>query len=150
MLKLFICFSDILCLTFTTTLLDVSNVCPFNEPGKAQTALSVSAPRFCQDCRTMYNTRIVYYGVLLLLAAVTNTDSTKCSRIIEGTTAPRSNAMGKYDFFLTLFNRTDKVYAYMPNTRYNVLTVIIEIQLKLLNPMSLSEVTSSVCCNIQC
>ncbi|XP_011066221.1 PREDICTED: spondin-1 isoform X5 [Acromyrmex echinatior] len=73
---------------------------------------------------TMYNTRIVYYGVLLLLAAVTNTDSTKCSRIIEGTTAPRSNAMGKYDFFLTLFNRTDKVYAYMPNTRYNVILEI--------------------------
>ncbi|KYN21402.1 PREDICTED: spondin-1 isoform X3 [Trachymyrmex cornetzi] len=68
----------------------------------------------------MYNTRIVYHGVLLLLAAVTNTDSTKCSRIIEGTTAPRSNAVGKYDFFLTLFNRTDKVYAYMPSTRYNV------------------------------
>ncbi|KAG5337853.1 SPON1 protein, partial [Acromyrmex heyeri] len=69
----------------------------------------------------MYNTRIVYHGVLLLLAAVTSTDSTKCSRIIEGTTAPRSNAAGKYDFFLTLFNRTDKVYAYMPNTRYNVI-----------------------------
>ncbi|KYN37274.1 Spondin-1 [Trachymyrmex septentrionalis] len=68
----------------------------------------------------MYNTKIVYHGVLLLLAAVTSTDSTKCSRIIEGTTAPRSNAIGKYDFFLTLFNRTDKVYAYMPNTRYNV------------------------------
>lgn len=68
----------------------------------------------------MYNTRIVYHGVLLLLAVVTSTDSTKCSRIIEGTTAPRSNAVGKYHFFLTLFNRTDIVYAYMPNTRYNV------------------------------
>ncbi|KYN06260.1 Spondin-1 [Cyphomyrmex costatus] len=68
----------------------------------------------------MYNTRIVYHGILLLLAAVTSTDSTKCSRIIEGTTAPRSIALGKYHFFLTLFNRTDIVYAYMPNTRYNV------------------------------
>ncbi|XP_018059151.1 PREDICTED: spondin-1 isoform X1 [Atta colombica] len=68
----------------------------------------------------MYNTRIVYHGVLLLFVTVTSTDSTKCSRIIEGTTSPRSNAVGKYDFFLTLFNRTDKVYAYMPNTRYNV------------------------------
>jgi len=67
----------------------------------------------------MYNTRIVYHGVLLLFVTVTSTDSTKCSRIIEGTTSPRSNAVGKYDFFLTLFNRTDKVYAYMPNTRYN-------------------------------
>lgn len=69
--------------------------------------------------QAMYNTRIVYHGVLLLLAVVTSTDSTKCSRIIEGTTAPRSNAVGKYHFFLTLFNRTDIVYAYMPNTRYN-------------------------------
>ncbi|XP_011873806.1 PREDICTED: spondin-1 isoform X3 [Vollenhovia emeryi] len=68
----------------------------------------------------MYNTRILYHGVLLLLAATTSTDSTKCSRIIEGTTVPRSHAEGKYHFFMTLFNRTEVVYAYMPNTKYNV------------------------------
>lgn len=70
----------------------------------------------------MYNTRrciILYHGVLLLLAATTSTDSIKCSRIIEGTTAPRSHAEGKYHFYMTLFNRTEIVYAYMPNTRYS-------------------------------
>ncbi|XP_028047535.2 spondin-1 isoform X2 [Monomorium pharaonis] len=68
----------------------------------------------------MYKAWIVYHGVLLLLAAATTTDSTKCSRVIEGTTGPRSNALGRYHFFVTLFNRTDMVYAYMPNTRYSV------------------------------
>ncbi|XP_077276011.1 spondin-1 isoform X1 [Temnothorax americanus] len=68
----------------------------------------------------MYNTRILYHGILLLLATATTTDSTKCSRIIEGTTEPRSNALSKYHFFMTLFNRTDIAYAYMPNTRYSV------------------------------
>jgi len=70
----------------------------------------------------MYNTRrciILYHGVLLLLTATTSTDSIKCSRIIEGTTAPRSHAEGKYHFYMTLFNRTEIVYAYMPNTRYS-------------------------------
>lgn len=72
---------------------------------------------FC--LQAMYNTRIVYHGVLLLLAAATSTDSTKCSRTIEGVTMPRSNAEGKYHFFMTLFNRTELVYAYMPSTRYS-------------------------------
>lgn len=67
----------------------------------------------------MYNIGTAYYAALLLLAAVTSTDSTKCSRIIEGTTMSHSNAKGKYNFFMTLFNRTDHVYAYMPNSRYN-------------------------------
>ncbi|CAL1678080.1 unnamed protein product [Lasius platythorax] len=68
----------------------------------------------------MYNIGIAYYAALLLLAAVTSTNSTKCSRTIEGTTMSRSNAEGKYHFFMTLFNRTEHVYAYMPNTRYSV------------------------------
>ncbi|XP_011694985.1 PREDICTED: spondin-1 isoform X3 [Wasmannia auropunctata] len=68
----------------------------------------------------MCNTRIVCHAALLLLASATYTDSTKCSRIIEGTTGPRSSAEGKYHFFLTLFNRTDVVNNYMPNTRYSV------------------------------
>ncbi|XP_050452606.1 spondin-1 isoform X3 [Cataglyphis hispanica] len=67
----------------------------------------------------MHNTGIAYYVALLLLA-VTSTNSTKCSRTIEGTTGPRSYAEGKYHLFMTLFNRTEKVYAYMPNTRYSV------------------------------
>ncbi|XP_012230745.1 spondin-1 isoform X2 [Linepithema humile] len=69
----------------------------------------------------MHNTRIVYYSALLLLAAVTSTNSTKCSRLIDGVTTPRSNAEGKYHLFLTLFNRTEVAYAYMPNTRYSVI-----------------------------
>lgn len=68
----------------------------------------------------MHNIGIVYYAALLLLVAVTSTNSTKCSRIIEDTTMSRSNAEGKYHFFMTLFNRTEIVYAYMPNTRYSV------------------------------
>lgn len=68
--------------------------------------------------QAMYNARIVCHGILLLLAAA-STDSTKCSHIIEGTTGPRSNAEGKYYFFMTLFNRTELVYAYMPSTRYS-------------------------------
>ncbi|KAL6439856.1 hypothetical protein ACFW04_004111 [Cataglyphis niger] len=67
----------------------------------------------------MHNIGIAYYVALLLLA-VTSTNSTKCSRTIEGTTGPRSYAEGKYHLFMTLFNRTEKVYAYMPNTRYSV------------------------------
>lgn len=57
---------------------------------------------------------------LLLLAEITSITATKCSRHIDGTTMPRSNAEGKYHFFLTLFNRTDTVFSYMPNTRYSV------------------------------
>ncbi|XP_029663051.1 spondin-1 isoform X3 [Formica exsecta] len=68
----------------------------------------------------MHNIRIMYYVALLLLAAVTSTNSTKCSRTIEGTTGSRSYAEGKYHIFMTLFNRTEIVYAYMPNTRYSV------------------------------
>ncbi|XP_072746118.1 spondin-1 isoform X2 [Anoplolepis gracilipes] len=68
----------------------------------------------------MHNIGIAYYAALLLLVAVTSTNSTKCPRIIEGTTMSRSNAEGKYHFFMTLFNRTEVVYAYMPNTRYSV------------------------------
>ncbi|XP_020284534.1 spondin-1 isoform X2 [Pseudomyrmex gracilis] len=71
---------------------------------------------------TMYDTRIACYSVLLLLlAAVTSVNSTKCSRLIEGVTMSRSNAEGKFHFFLTLYNRTEQVYAYMPNTRYSVI-----------------------------
>lgn len=33
---------------------------------------------------------------------------------------PRSNADGKYHLFITLFNRTEMVFSYMPNTRYSV------------------------------
>lgn len=75
--------------------------------------------RYFLCLQTMYNTRILYHGVLLLLAAITSTDSMKCSRIIEGTTVPRSHAEGKYHFYMMLFNRTEVVYAYMPNTRYS-------------------------------
>ncbi|XP_031770909.1 spondin-1 isoform X4 [Apis florea] len=57
---------------------------------------------------------------LLLLAAITSTNALKCSRLIEGTTMPRSNADGKYHLFITLFNRTEMVFSYMPNTRYSV------------------------------
>ncbi|XP_017761767.1 PREDICTED: spondin-1 isoform X2 [Eufriesea mexicana] len=57
---------------------------------------------------------------LLLLAAVTSTSASKCSRLIDGTTMPRSNADGKYHLFITLFNRTEMVFSYMPNTRYTV------------------------------
>ncbi|CAL7938661.1 unnamed protein product [Xylocopa violacea] len=59
-------------------------------------------------------------GFLLLLAAVTSTSASKCSRVIDGTTMPRSNAEGKYHLFITLFNRTEMVFSYMPNTRYSV------------------------------
>ncbi|XP_029174567.1 spondin-1 isoform X4 [Nylanderia fulva] len=72
----------------------------------------------------MYSIGIVYYVALLLLAVVTSTNSTKCSRIIEGTTMSRSNAKDKYNFFMTLFNRTEHIYAYMPNTKYNVVLQI--------------------------
>ncbi|XP_076294317.1 spondin-1 isoform X3 [Lasioglossum baleicum] len=57
---------------------------------------------------------------LLLLAAITSTSALKCNRHIDGTTMPRSNAEGKYHLFLTLFNRTESVFSYMPNTRYSV------------------------------
>ncbi|KZC07757.1 Spondin-1 [Dufourea novaeangliae] len=33
---------------------------------------------------------------------------------------PRSNADGRYHLFITLFNRTEMVFSYMPNTRYTV------------------------------
>ncbi|XP_032683549.1 spondin-1 isoform X2 [Odontomachus brunneus] len=62
----------------------------------------------------------IVHGALLLLAAVTSANSTKCSRLIDGVTTPRSNAEGRYNFFMTLYNRTELVYAYMPNTRYSV------------------------------
>ncbi|EFN80621.1 Spondin-1 [Harpegnathos saltator] len=67
----------------------------------------------------MRSGRIVH-GALLLLAAVTSANSTKCNRLIDGVTTPRSNAEGRYNFFMTLYNRTELVYAYMPNTRYSV------------------------------
>ncbi|XP_033360930.1 spondin-1 isoform X1 [Bombus vosnesenskii] len=57
---------------------------------------------------------------LLLLAAVTSTSATKCSRLIDGTTMPRSSAEEKYHLFITLFNRSDMVFSYMPNTKYTV------------------------------
>ncbi|EZA49418.1 hypothetical protein X777_11916 [Ooceraea biroi] len=63
--------------------------------------------------------RIAYCGALLLLVAVTSTNSTKCSRLIDGVTRPRASAEGKYHFFVTLFNRTEHVNDYMPNTRYS-------------------------------
>ncbi|KOX70161.1 hypothetical protein WN51_04901, partial [Melipona quadrifasciata] len=55
---------------------------------------------------------------LLLLAAVTGASALKCSRLIDGTTMPRSNADGKYHLFVTLFNRTEMVFSYMPKTKY--------------------------------
>ncbi|XP_014483315.1 PREDICTED: spondin-1 [Dinoponera quadriceps] len=67
----------------------------------------------------MRSARVVQ-GALLLLAAVTSANSTKCSRFIDGVTTPRSNAEGRYNFFMTLYNRSELVYAYMPNTRYSV------------------------------
>ncbi|XP_076544630.1 spondin-1 isoform X2 [Osmia lignaria lignaria] len=57
---------------------------------------------------------------LLLLMAVCSTSASKCSRLIDGTTMPRSNADEKYHLFITLFNRTETVFSYMPNTRYTV------------------------------
>ncbi|XP_076681730.1 spondin-1 isoform X3 [Andrena cerasifolii] len=57
---------------------------------------------------------------LLLLAAITSASASKCSRLIDGTTKPRSNADGKYHIFITLFNRTEAVFSYMPNARYTV------------------------------
>ncbi|XP_033333952.2 spondin-1 isoform X2 [Megalopta genalis] len=57
---------------------------------------------------------------LLLLAAITSASASKCNRHIDGTTMPRSNADGKYHLFITLFNRTEMVFSYMPNTRYSV------------------------------
>ncbi|KAI4495497.1 hypothetical protein M0802_008711 [Mischocyttarus mexicanus] len=61
--------------------------------------------------------RIIYKIVLLLI--VTHTSfSTRCNRMIDGTTRPRSPAEDKYSFFMTLYNRTDVVYAYMPDTKY--------------------------------
>ncbi|GAB1861713.1 Spondin-1 [Camponotus japonicus] len=77
-------------------------------------------PNGVNNIAKMHNIGIAYYAALLLLVAVTSTNSTKCSRIIESTTMSRSNAEGKYHFFMTLFNRTEIVYAYMPNTRYSV------------------------------
>jgi len=63
--------------------------------------------------------RDVSIAALLLLVAVTSADSTKCSRLIDGVTRPRSIAEGKYHFFMTLFNRTELVNEYMPNSRYS-------------------------------
>nr|XP_050869660.1 spondin-1 isoform X3 [Vespula vulgaris] len=63
--------------------------------------------------------RILYY-ILLLLAITRSSYSVRCNRIIDGTTRPRSNAEEKYYFFMTLYNRTDIVYAYMPDTKYTV------------------------------
>ncbi|CAK9811500.1 SPON1 [Anthophora plagiata] len=57
---------------------------------------------------------------LLLLVAVTSTSASKCSRLIDGTTMSRSSADGKYHLFVTLFNRTEMIFSYMPNTRYSV------------------------------
>ncbi|XP_043250558.1 spondin-1 isoform X3 [Colletes gigas] len=57
---------------------------------------------------------------LLLMAAITSASASKCTRLIDGTTMPRSNAEEKYHLFVTLFNRTEMVYSYMPNTRYTV------------------------------
>lgn len=69
--------------------------------------------------QAMHSARIAYCAALLLLLAVTSADSAKCSRLIDGVTKPRSIAEGKYHFFMTLFNRTEIVNEYMPNTRYN-------------------------------
>lgn len=68
--------------------------------------------------QAMRSARIVH-GALLLLAAVTSANSAKCSRLIDGVTTPRSYAEGRYNFFMTLYNMTEQVYAYMPNTRYS-------------------------------
>lgn len=38
---------------------------------------------------------------------------------------PRSNADGKYHLFITLFNRTEMVFSYMPNTRYSGKSFIV-------------------------
>ncbi|XP_031834060.1 spondin-1 isoform X2 [Nomia melanderi] len=57
---------------------------------------------------------------LLLLEVIRSTTASKCNRMIDGTTMPRSNAEGKYHLFITLFNRTEMVFSYMPNTRYSV------------------------------
>ncbi|XP_076396806.1 spondin-1 isoform X4 [Megachile rotundata] len=57
---------------------------------------------------------------LLLLMAICSTNASKCNRLIDGTTMPRSSAEGKYHLFMTLFNRTEMVFSYMPNTRYTV------------------------------
>ncbi|XP_076231734.1 spondin-1 isoform X3 [Calliopsis andreniformis] len=65
------------------------------------------------------NSRAVY-GFLLLLATITSASTSKCSRLIDGTTMARSNAEGKYHLSITLFNRTEMVFSYMPNTRYTV------------------------------
>ncbi|KAG7203741.1 hypothetical protein KM043_013767 [Ampulex compressa] len=58
--------------------------------------------------------------LFLLLAAITSGSSSKCNRLLESVTTPRSSAEGKYHVLLTLFNRTEIAYAYMPNTRYSV------------------------------
>ncbi|XP_053986633.1 spondin-1 isoform X2 [Hylaeus volcanicus] len=62
----------------------------------------------------------VVRSFLLLLAAITSASASKCTRLIDGTTMPRSNANGKYHLSVTLFNRTEMVFSYMPNTRYTV------------------------------
>lgn len=67
--------------------------------------------------QVMRSGRIVH-GALLLLAAVTSANSAKCNRLIDGVTAPKSNAEGRYNFVMTQYNRTIYNF-YMPNTRYN-------------------------------
>ncbi|XP_015180153.1 PREDICTED: spondin-1-like isoform X4 [Polistes dominula] len=59
-------------------------------------------------------------NIILLLIITNGSYSTRCNRMIDGTTRPRSPAEDKYSFFMTLYNRTDIVYAYMPNTKYTV------------------------------
>ncbi|XP_035717561.1 spondin-1-like isoform X3 [Vespa mandarinia] len=63
--------------------------------------------------------RILYY-ILLLFAITHSSYSVRCNRVIDGTTRPRSEAKEKYSFFMTLYNRSDTVYAYMPDTKYTV------------------------------
>ncbi|KAK2588182.1 hypothetical protein KPH14_004223 [Odynerus spinipes] len=65
------------------------------------------------------------YCTLLLFAVTRSVNSARCNRMIDGTTRPRSSAEEKYHFFVTLYNRTDTVYAYMPDTRYTV-TIVAE------------------------
>ncbi|XP_076168911.1 spondin-1 isoform X2 [Ptiloglossa arizonensis] len=60
------------------------------------------------------------HNFLLLLATIRSASASKCTGLIDGTTMPRSSADGKYHLFVTLFNRTEMVFSYMPNTKYTV------------------------------
>ncbi|XP_066589883.1 spondin-1 isoform X2 [Prorops nasuta] len=57
---------------------------------------------------------------ILLIFMGTGSVSGRCNRMIPGSIGERSPAEDKYSIYVTIFNRTEMVTAYMPNTKYSL------------------------------